>query len=97
MDSLVTVLKKLEDSGFISQFEIDETGLKSMQSDKTFQPHEIRIVRTYRFEGDSNPDDSAILYALETIDNEKGTLVDGYGVSADTATGAFMKKVTVRP
>jgi hypothetical protein len=47
----------------------------------------------YRFEGESNPSDSSIVYALESSDGEKGTLVDGYGTSSDTHVTHFMQQV----
>jgi hypothetical protein len=33
---------------------------------------EVKINTFYRFEGDSDPGDSSILYAIETINGEKG-------------------------
>lgn len=44
-------------------------------------------------EGESNPEDSSIMYAIETYDKEKGTIVDGYGTASDPATADFMRKV----
>lgn len=93
MGSLVTVLKKVEKSGFTSQFEVTEMGLVSLKTGKLFLPCQVSIMHFYRFEGDSNPDDSAILYTIETDTMEKGTLVDGYGVSAEAATSSFFSNV----
>ena len=94
MDSLVTILAKVEKMGFISQFEVNGKRLVSLKTGGKFLPDEIRIVHFYRFEGESNPDDSSILYAIETISEEKGTLVDGYGTTSDSQAAAFMLKVT---
>ena len=47
----------------------------------------------YRFEGESDPDDNAILYIIETNDGTKGTLVDAYGVYNDSRVSQFMKAV----
>jgi hypothetical protein len=35
------------------------------KTDNLFQSNEVKIVHLYRFEGESNPDDSSIMYALE--------------------------------
>jgi hypothetical protein len=51
-------------------------------------------VKHYRFEGISNPDDNEILYAIETDDGVKGTLVDAYGMYADSNVASFMEKLT---
>jgi hypothetical protein len=37
----------------------------------------------------------SILYAIETSDGTKGTLVDAYGLYADEQTGSFMKEVEI--
>ncbi|NRS88445.1 hypothetical protein HNQ02_001359 [Flavobacterium sp. 7E] len=93
MDSLITVLADVEKLGFTSQFEVNGEILTSLKTNKKYMPKQIKIVHFYRFEGASSQDDSAIMYAIETDDNEKGTLVDGYGTTADTATADFMRAV----
>lgn len=93
MDSLVTVLAAVAKKGFTSQFEVTPEGLLSLATNEKFQPDQVSIIHFYRFEGESNPDDSAILYAIETNSQEKGTLVDSYGVSSDSDTAAFIQKV----
>ena len=47
----------------------------------------------FRFEGESDPDDNAILYVIETNDGTKGTLIDAYGVYNDAKVTQFMKEV----
>lgn len=60
---------------------------------KIFQPAEVEILHFYRFEGESNPADSAILYAIETNDGERGTLIDAYGPYNDSQVTNFIKQV----
>ena len=93
MDSLVVVLDTLEKLGFHSQFEIQGENMVSLKTNNHFKSNEVKIVHFYRFEGESNPDDSSIMYAIECNTGEKGTLVDGYGTTADTDTAKFMLNV----
>lgn len=93
MNTMVTMLEKLNKDGFITQFKATENGLLSLDLKKTYKPDEVRIAHFYRFEGESNPGDSAILYAIETNDGEKGTLIDSYGISADKNVAHFIRKV----
>lgn len=44
----------------------------------------------------SNPDDNAILYAITTSNNQKGTLVDGYGISSGQISKEMMKKLDLK-
>jgi hypothetical protein len=74
--------------GFNSQFEVNGKNMVSLQTDNLFQSNEVKIVHLYRFEGESNPDDSSIMYALECNNGEK-ELVDGYGTTADTDTANY--------
>lgn len=95
MESLVSVLSSLTVSEFITQFKMIKEGLVSMTTQKTFEPAEVEILHFYRFEGESNPSDNAILYAIETNDGEKGTIVDAYGMYNDVLVTNFMKLVDI--
>ena len=51
-------------------------------------------IREYeRFEGVSDPDDMAILYAIESSSGARGTLVDAFGVYADPGISAYLGRV----
>ena len=93
MKSMQSCLEKMIEEGFTDDFKALPEGLKSLRTDKIFQPAEVRIVNFYRFEGSSNPDDMSILYAIETRDGIKGTLVDAYGPYADADVNAFILEV----
>ena len=95
MKTMVSCNNTLTKIGFVTQFKATPAGLLSMKTEKIFQPHEIKVPRYYRFEGESNPSDNSILYAIEANDGEKGTLVDGYGTSSDMHVANFMKNVPI--
>jgi len=40
----------------------------------------LTIIKTFRFEGDSNPSDSSVLYIIEAKDGLIGYSIDAYGV-----------------
>ena len=93
MTTMVSCLARLQVDGFIVQFKAVPHGLLSLSSQKTFTPDQVKIAHYFRFEGESDPSDSAILYAIEAWDGEKGTLVDGYGKESDGNTAAFINQV----
>lgn len=42
-------------------------------------PKELEIKKIFRFEGDSNPDDNAIIYIINDMRGRKFFLLDSYG------------------
>ena len=93
MKTLVSCMNSLQEKGYKENFVMDEKGLKGMESEKIYQPEDIKITDFYRFEGESDPGDNSILYAIETSDGVKGTLTDAYGPYADARTNKFIRNV----
>lgn len=92
-----TIITKLEADGFTDQFRVEKKLLRSTADPKkSYKPKEIKAVNFYRYEGNSDPDDMSIIYAIETIDGRKGTLMDAYGNYSDDDTGAFMQDVEIQ-
>jgi hypothetical protein len=65
----------------------------SLKKEEKYLPEEVHIVDFFRFEGESDPADNSILYAIETNDGTKGTLIDAFGPYADAGVTKFMKEV----
>lgn len=93
MKSLSNCLNRMVREGYTEDFTITEQGLESLQHHLHYTPDKIQVVNFYRFEGESDPGDNAILYIIETSDGTKGTLVDAYGTYNDTKLTRFMKEV----
>ncbi|GAC1377496.1 MAG: hypothetical protein NVSMB30_24510 [Hymenobacter sp.] len=93
--SLVNVENKLTQDGFTQDFNVVDGRLHTIghDSNKSYGPDEVTIVDFYRFEGESNPDDMSILYAIEAHDGVRGTISSAYGVYADTEIDDFLKQV----
>jgi hypothetical protein len=91
--SMVNVTNTLKKNGFTEDFRITEEGMCAGNSSKTYRPDEVRIVDFYRFEGNTNPDDMSIMYAIETMDGQKGTISNSYGPYADATVDDFLKQV----
>ena len=50
-----------------------------------FRAEDLTIREFHRFEGVSDPDDMSIVYAIESRDGTRGTLVDAFGVYSNPA------------
>jgi hypothetical protein len=91
--TLAGVMADLAARGFTEQFTSRGDRLRAVASGKLYAPADLRLVEFYRFEGISDPDDMAIIYALETGGGHRGTLTDAFGVYAEPGVGAFMAQV----
>ncbi len=80
--------------GYIHDFNVKEECLVCHQFDAILSPEDFQIDKVYRFEGESNPDDQSILYAISSAKFDiKGTLVNGYGISSDETTSKLIEKL----
>src|SRR5688572_11904075 len=97
MTTLSSVLEKLRLKRQDNEFKITPEGF-STPSGKCYQPNELKIIRTYRFEGDSDPADSIILYLIEAADGMIGYSMDAYGAYSnhdDDDYDNFIRKIPV--
>ena len=93
MNTLSECINSLQQDGYKENFLVKDTGLFAPESKKIYKPEETTIANFYRFEGNSDPADNSILYAIETSDGTKGILIDSYGPDATALIADYIKKV----
>ncbi|SJZ97560.1 hypothetical protein [Sediminibacterium ginsengisoli] len=93
LKTLVECVNKMVTDGYTEDFTVADGKLKSLKTEKLYSPAEVSVVNFFRFEGQSDPQDNSILYAIETSDGAKGTLIDAYGPYADENISKFMTEV----
>ncbi|WP_224996999.1 hypothetical protein [Cesiribacter sp. SM1] len=93
LTTLSQISNELRLQGFTEEFTITAAGLKCCSSEKVFAPEDVKILKHYRFEGDSDPGDMSILYVLKTISGLRGTVATAYGSYGDVEFPEFMKRV----
>ena len=96
MTNLESCLRKLESKGYTDSYRVEGGRLASLSDPKMkYKAKDVVAANFFRFEGITDPEDMSILYAIETSDGRKGTLVDAYGMYSDAETGDFMKEVEI--
>ena len=91
MTTLSEILNKLKKEGYTEDFNQVESGSEGPGHLIRRHPEAFVVDRHYRFEGNSNPDDEAVMYAISSRKFQvKGVLVNGYGISSDAATDALL-------
>src|SRR5213593_1700193 len=78
----LTALDDLARRGFSDGFRVVDGNLRVLTTGKLLRPEDLVIREVYRFEGISDPDDMAIVYAIESTAGIRGTLIDAFGVYA---------------
>jgi hypothetical protein len=78
MTTLSSILEKLRLKKMDNEFRWNTEGFSAGKG-KFYQPEELTIIKTFRFEGDSDPSDSSILYLIEAKDGLIGYSLDAYG------------------
>ena len=94
--TLSETINGLRKEGYTLDFNVAKKRILCHQTNTAFSPQNFEIDKVYRFEGASNPDDQAILYAISSVKfGLKGVLVNGYGISADEATDEIISKLKI--
>ncbi|MBK9938737.1 MAG: hypothetical protein IPP02_10180 [Chitinophagaceae bacterium] len=93
-DTVSEAVNGLKKRNFNVDFNLEENCLVC-HGDK-FNVNDFEIVEVYRFEGNSDPSDAAVVYAIESVNGMKGILVSGYGISAEGMSAEMAKKLSIQ-
>ena len=94
--TVTDTLNALKEEGYNSDFNLKTDCIECKSLNMKLSPEEFVIDKFYRFEGASNPDDNAIIYAISSKSGLKGTLIDAYGVYADSLTSEMIEKLKIK-
>jgi hypothetical protein len=92
-DTVTEAVTGLRERGFTMDFNLQENCL--VCHEHKFDVNDFEIVEVYRFEGDTDPADEAVVYAIQSDNGLKGILVGGYGVSSEEMTTEMAKKLQI--
>src|SRR6056297_703063 len=90
--SLSEAINGLKKEGFTEDFNLCDAGVENKSKKKIHKAVDLNVIKFYRFEGQTSPDDSTILYVIETSTGEKGLLVDAYGAYAGNISREMIQK-----
>ena len=93
-DTVSDAVNGLKKRGFSLDFNLEENCLVCHEGKFTIE--EFSIVEVYRFEGNSDPSDEAIVYGIESHNGLKGILVNGYGISSSSMGDEIAAKLSIR-
>ncbi len=89
-------INDLKKRGYKEDFNLKPHCLECAPLNLQLNPENFSVDEFYRFEGMSSADDNSIVFAISSKDGIKGTLIDAYGVYADSLTQEMIKKLTIQ-
>lgn len=101
MNTLSQVMNKLHSKGYDNELKMTDHGRMqpaNNEQEKIYDPEDLKIIKTYRFEGESDPSDNSVLYLLEDADGNKSYVLDAYGAYSshdEAGFDAFIQKIPV--
>lgn len=101
-DTASQAISDLVKRGYNADFNID--GINSIiraehpvsKASISLSPDEFKIDEVYRFEGNTDPGDEMVVYAISSKKHGvKGTLVNAFGPYSDSSASAVIKRLKV--
>ncbi|TDB68149.1 hypothetical protein [Arundinibacter roseus] len=98
MTTLSSVLEQLRIKKLDNEWKWTAEGF-TLGKGKNYQPEDLTIIKVYRFEGESDPADSSILYIIEAKDQSVGYSLDMYGLysnhDGEQGYDSFIRQIKV--
>ncbi|PWE01267.1 phosphoribosylpyrophosphate synthetase [Marinilabilia rubra] len=91
MDTLSEAINTLIKEGFDENFRATEECVEALSSKKKYAPDALTIVKSYRFEGPTDPADEMVCFAIKANDGIKGTLVMSFNSEHSQAIETIQK------
>jgi hypothetical protein len=95
-DTVSDAVNGLRERGYTIDFNLEANQIHCPGESLALAPADFEITEFYRFEGNSDPDDEAIVYAVESRSGAKGLLVTGFGISAEGIGEDMVQKLKIR-
>jgi hypothetical protein len=94
--TVTQAVKELNAKGYTYNFSARDNCLHCAETDKSLSAKDFEIDEFYRFEGETDPGDESVVYAISSKDGElKGILVNAYGPYADPISDELIEKLKI--
>ena len=91
-ETATEAINELASAGYTSDFNLYENC--PVKGDGGYDWSGYKITGIYRYEGDSDPADEMIIYAIASDSGIKGILISGYGISDDDRVDGIVKQLS---
>ena len=96
-ENLIDAISGLKKLDYIENFNLKQDCIECRNGEYKVFHNEFIIDSYYRFEGDSNPEDQSIIYAISSDKyNLKGVLINSYGIYSEPVSDEMLSKLQSR-
>jgi hypothetical protein len=93
-DTLAQAVNDLQARGYTDELVLHDECVVCNGNNTALKPEDFNIDEFHRFEGDSNPSDESIVYAISSQKHRvKGILVNAFGPRASSLNQAMVAKL----
>jgi hypothetical protein len=93
-ETLAIAVNRLTSAGYTDWFKAERDGLRAAEAGCLHSPEALRVDEFVRFEGATNPDDEAIVFALECKEHGvKATYTVPYGSGVPAADAEMIRRL----
>jgi hypothetical protein len=82
-------LDELNENGFTYDFNLHE-------EDIVKNPHKYEIKHIYRYEGNTDPGDEAVVYGIQSSSGKKGVFVSGFSANSVTEAAQALIQMSIK-
>lgn len=94
METIDAAVTRLERAGYADVLRARADGFLEPQTGRVHPPETLIVDEIVRFEGESDPGDEAVLFALHSRDQSvRATFVATYGPAADPVSGPLIRRL----
>lgn len=93
-DTLSEAVNDLVKRGYTSNFNIKSDCLTCAENEINLHPEDFEIDEVHRFEGNTDPGDENVLFAISSGKYDmKGLLVNAFGMYSDSFSGELISRL----
>lgn len=87
--TVLEALGRLKKKGYTEDFNLREDDIAA-------HPHNYRINKIFRYEGDTDPDEEAFVFGMKNSNGEKGVFVMGAAATSEGNVGNFLMDLVIK-
>jgi hypothetical protein len=94
MEDLAHAVERLTRAGYRDDFRAERGGLRAVRAGQLFEPEALVVEQVERFEGESDPGDEVVVFALSSESSgTRGTYVVTYGTYIDPIDAEMVRRL----